>query len=126
MKRRDIVVAGALAVGAVVGLDVLGDATQTRPDHPNPGAATEVVFDVSVRGSRDVRQAAQSLWGACLTTMQRATSPADVTVDDGQATVVVRPALGTHARTRLRGCLEDATLDRILARVVSMEVQARA
>ena len=122
MRRRDLVVGAALAAAAAVGLDVLGDATQTRPDREHPNAVTEVVFDVSVRGDRDVMQAAQSLWGACQTTMERATSPADVTVEGRRASVVVRPALGTHARQRLSGCLEDATLDRILGRVVAMRL----
>jgi hypothetical protein len=122
VKRRDLVVGAALAAAAVVGLDVLGDATQTRPDREHPNAVTEVVFDVSVRDERNVAQAAQGLWGACQTTIQRSTSPADVAVEGSRARVVVRPALGTHARQRLSGCLEDATLDRVLGRVVAMRL----
>lgn len=100
---------------------MLGDLTQTRSDHPAPGAATEVVYEVILRDERrPFLPAAQSLWAACQGTMERATGPADVHLDGRIARVVVTPALGAHAQQRLRGCLEDATLDRIRGDVVAM------
>jgi hypothetical protein len=119
------VTAGVLAVASVLTVDVLGDLTQTRPDHPNPGARSEVVFDVRTRDPNSpVLPAAQGLWSACQGTIRRDTGPADVVVVDGRARVVVAPALGTHARQRLRGCLEDATLDRVRGDVVAVNLLA--
>jgi hypothetical protein len=116
-------VVGVLAVASVFAVDVLGDLTQTRPDHPDPGGATEVSYEVILRDERRPRlQAAQALWGACQGTVQRNTSPVDVRLDGRVARIVVAPALGTHARQRLSGCLEDATLDRIRGDVVAMKV----
>ena len=124
MNLRKSVGTGVLVVAAVVAVDVLGDLTQTRPDHPNPGAATEVVYEVILRDERrPVLPAAQGLWGACQGTIQRNTSPVDVRMEGNVASVVVTPALGTHARQRLQGCLEDATLDRVRGDVQAMRLR---
>lgn len=125
MRAKKIVVTGVLIIVAAVVVDLLGDLTQTRPDHVPPGAATEVVYQVVLRDEDDRRpmlQWAQGLWGACQGTIERRTGPMDVTVSGHTARVVVAPSLGTHARTRLRGCLEDATLDRMRGDVVAMRL----
>lgn len=125
VTARAALAAAALGVGAVLGVDVLGDLTQTRPDHPNPGARSEVVFDVRTRDpDSPVLPAAQGLWSACQGTIRRDSGPADVVVRGERARVVVAPALGTHARQRLRGCLEDATLDRVRGDVVAINLLA--
>lgn len=121
MNVRNAAVVGVLAVASVVAVDVLGDLTQTRPDRADLAAATEVSYEVILHDERRPRlQAAQALWGACQGTVQRNTSPADVRLDGRIARVVVAPALGTHAKRRLSGCLEDATLDRIRGDVRTM------
>ena len=119
MKRAVLAV---LAVAALVaGIDVLADMTQDRPDPVLPGSRSEIVLDVA---SRDRQEsdflAAQGLWGACQGTVrQRLVDPGVVEVDGGRFRLETEPALGEHAWRRLQGCLEDATLDRIKARVVS-------
>jgi hypothetical protein len=123
VNRKQAVTAGVLAMAAVLSVDVLGDLTQTRPDDPRPGGRSEIVFDVVTRDPRaSALAAAQALWGACQGTIERRTSPADVAVDEERARVEVAPALGTHARQRLRGCLEDATLDRVRGDVVAIRL----
>jgi hypothetical protein len=119
MKR---VVPTVLALVALyAGIDVLADLTQDRPDRILPGSRSEIVLEVA---SRD-RQgsgflAAQGLWGACQGNVwQRLVDPGVVEVDGGLYRLQTEPALGEHAWRRLQGCLEDATLDRIKARVVS-------
>ena len=42
-----------------------------------------------------------------------------VGLGEGQFRVTTAPAVGEHAWRRLKGCLEDMTIDRVLARVVS-------
>lgn len=114
-----------MVLGVGVGADVLGDMTQTRPDPVDRQSGTEIVLSLSRKptaGSSGF--AAAGLWGACQGTVHR-TLQGDGFMPVGADPDVVRgtvyPALGTHARTRLRGCLEDATIDRVQARVVRME-----
>jgi phosphohistidine swiveling domain-containing protein len=45
-------------------------------------------------------------------------------VGDGTVRFSVEPALGTHNRRKLVGCLEDATIDRLRGDVVSIETIA--
>ena len=119
MKR--VVLAVLALVALYAGIDVLADLTQDRPDRILPGSRSEIVLEVA---SRD-RQgsdflAAQGLWGACQGNVwQRLVDPGVVEVDGGLYRLQTEPALGEHAWRRLQGCLEDATLDRIKARVVS-------
>ena len=119
MKRALLVV---LALAALVaGIDLLADLTQDRPDRVVPDSRSEIVLDVSARdrtGSHLL--AAQGLWGACQGTVRhRLAEPGVVEVGDGRFRLMTEPALGEHAWRRLQGCLEDATLDRVKAHVVS-------
>ena len=45
---------------------------------------------------------------------------ADDDDDEGRYSVTVTPSLGENDRRRLRGCLEDGTVDRAWADVVSI------
>ena len=114
-----------LAIGAVAaiyaGIDVLADLTQDRPDRVEAGSLSEIVLEVDSRdrtGSN--RLSAQGLWGACQGTVwQKLVEPGVVETADGRFLLRTEPALGEHSWRRLQGCLEDATLDRVKARVVS-------
>ena len=123
MRRAAAALAAAgLGVAAAVGVDTLGDLTQTRPDPPQPGWRSEVVFEVTPRDSAH-RPAglAQRLWSACAHSAERTILAPGVTeLPGGLARVVVQPSLGRHARQRLEGCLEDFTLDRTRSRVVAV------
>ncbi len=119
MKRALLVV---LAVaGLVMGIDVLADLTQDRPDRVLPGSRSEILLEVDSRdrtGSELL--SAQGLWGACQGTVyQKLAVPGVTQVAEGQFRLQTEPALGEHAWRRLQGCLEDATLDRVKARVLS-------
>jgi hypothetical protein len=126
VKRALLLVVAAAA--ALIAVDMLGDATQTRPDPHKPGSRTEIVFSVQTISDRlPPMAAAQGLWGACQGTALRTVLPPGITeVGDGRFKLVVQPALGRHARDRLGGCLEDVTLDRIKGHVVSMRELAPA
>ena len=119
MKRALLVI---LVVAAVAySVDVLADLTQDRPDRVLTGSRSGVVLEVDSRdrtGSPFV--SAQGLWGACQGTVrQRLVDPGVSEVGDGTFRLFTEPALGEHAWRRLQGCLEDATLDRVKAHVVS-------
>jgi hypothetical protein len=108
-------------IGLVMGIDVLADLTQDRPDRVLPGSRSEVLLEVDSRdrtGSELL--SAQGLWGACQGTVyQKLAEPGVTQVAEGQFRLLTEPALGEHAWRRLQGCLEDATLDRVKARVLS-------
>jgi hypothetical protein len=65
--------------------------------------------------------AAASLWFACVGAVnwEAATAPEPVGDDVYRATV--RPALGEDSPRRFRGCLEDASLDKVRGDVERME-----
>ena len=117
--RRLVLGAAAVALAAV-GLFGLREATQNRPDEVRPGSATELTLQVRTRGGYPAVLGAQGLWGMCQQTVSSNRLRAPVTeVGPGRFTVVVEPALGTHAGRRLRGCLEDATVPRVSADLVA-------
>ncbi len=123
MRRGASALAAAgLTVAAVVGVDALGDLTQTRPDPPRPGWRSEVVFEVRARNPAHRPAAlAQRLWSACAHNAERTIlAPGLIDLPGGLARVVVQPSLGRHAHQRLEGCLEDFTLDRARGRVVAV------
>ncbi len=118
--RRAVLVLVAVA-SVAVGLDVLADLTQNRPDRIPAGSRSEIVLDVRHRstGPADLRTV-QGLWGACQATVwQQLTEPGVVSVAEGRFLLTMSPAVGEHAWRRLQGCLEDMTLDRVWGHVVS-------
>lgn len=103
-------------------IDALGDLTQNRPElDVSPGVQGAVTLEITREGwPRSDVTAARSLWHACMQTVSpnfRATSFVDQ--GNGVVTMYLTPAPGESAERRLRGCLNDATLDNVLARVVS-------
>ena len=119
MKRAVVVLVAVTAL--VGGLDVLADLTQDRPDRIPAGSRSEIVLDVRHRSTgRAEARTAQGLWGACQGTVwQQLTEPGVVELGNGRFLLTTSPAVGEHAWRRLQGCLEDATVDRVRAAVVS-------
>jgi hypothetical protein len=120
VKRRLLLL--GLVLATVVGIDWLADLTQNRPDVVVPGSRSEVVLDVTVRHHYDPGKltTAQGLWGACQhTAFRRLIEPGMVEIGEGRFRVVTEPALGDNAWRRLKGCLEDVTVDRVKANIVS-------
>jgi hypothetical protein len=109
-----------LAALVAVGVDALADLTQNRPDAPLAGSRSEILVEITNRNVySSPLEGAQGLWGVCQGTVrQRLLPPGVVALGDDRFLVTTEPALGQHAWRRLRGCLEDHTLDAVLARVV--------
>ena len=119
---RGITVAAVLLVAAVVGLDVLSDATQTRPDAADLAGATTIELAINAKpdaGSLDF--VVDGLWGACQHTVKRRVQGDWEQTGPARFRGTVYPALGEHGRQRLKGCLHDVTIDRVKASVVAME-----
>jgi hypothetical protein len=113
----------ALAVVGAFGVEELRELTQNRADAVVEGTETVLEVDVATRryhGSDT--DAMNALWGVCASTVSgTASGPTAVGPgDDGPWTITISPALGDHGRKRLVGCLEDATIDRIIGDVTSI------
>ncbi len=118
-RRLPVAVAFVMAAFLLVAaIDLLADATQNRPDRPQAGVTT-ILVDVQLRDvGTTVDEAAEALWVACRSTFGGRIPQAQVAgVGQSRATVMLDTRIGQHARRRLVGCLEDATLDRIQASV---------
>lgn len=119
---------GAVVVGAAIfiglGVDAIGDATQSRPEIPAFAGRTTIDLEIDQR--RDARppdEVASSLWVAC-----RGRVPPEVglarAVETGPETaqLVLDHQLGDLHSRRLAGCLEDLTLPSVIADVESIEM----
>lgn len=119
-----LVLAGlATCVAVAMVIDVLADAIQTRPDETIAEASTLV--EIELQGSeadRHTARRATELWGTCSHTLGATATRAEIELL-GTARVAVRvPAhIGVHAEQRMRGCLQDAVVDRVQASVVMVE-----
>ncbi|WP_221360812.1 hypothetical protein [Streptomyces beigongshangae] len=106
---------GAALLGALV--TGLADLTQTREEEAEDSGATSLLLRVDMRGAHmDAERrslAAHQLWERCRDATSVPLNRATLgELGDGLFAGVVRPALTDHDRMRLRGCLEDAELDR--------------
>ncbi|HET9443698.1 MAG TPA: hypothetical protein VFO65_10265, partial [Acidimicrobiales bacterium] len=127
VRRRSLVphaMATAAAVGVVtIGLDAMADATQTRPDPVRHGTTSSVMVTVDPGSARAPLTATRALWGACTTQLGGGFRVLGMTeVAPGAVQVLVSPEIGKYAERRLRGCINDATTDRIRATVQSVTV----
>ncbi|MFI6278949.1 hypothetical protein [Streptomyces sp. NPDC050988] len=116
------VVGAALAGALVMGL---ADLTQTREEDAKNSEATSLLLKVDMRGTNMTAEreslAAHQLWERCRDSTSVPLNRATLgTLGDGLFAGVVRPALTDHDRMRLRGCLEDAGLDRTHLTVVGI------
>jgi hypothetical protein len=108
--------------GTAAGLDFLADRIQSRPD---PAQVASTVVYLELRGalaSEDPAWVADHLWTACtgpdVFRERRLPEPTVVHGDAGRVRIVVDAHIGENAGERLRGCLNDNTLDKVQARVV--------
>jgi hypothetical protein len=119
----------AVAVGAstALALDFVADRTQSRPDVRDPDARTTV--DLALYGEiadRDPDRVLEHLWAVCTgpdVFRQRRLPPAVVDhLSSGLVHIVVDADVGANGAERLKGCLNDTTLDKVQARVVDLTV----
>jgi hypothetical protein len=121
------IVTVVLVVAGVLVVDMLGDLTQTRGDPIVPGSRSEVTLEVDAqRYKHDLDAAANHLVAACAGTTGSVVlaDPGVERVESGVYRFTVRPSLGAENRRKLTGCLEDFTVDRLLAQVTSVETIA--
>lgn len=123
MKSFLALAAGALIAG--IGLVVLMDATQNRPDVIDRDSESTLVFEVSMAHTNyTTERAATALWDACFHPGRG--RPALEQVSGNRFSVTLKPGLGEHATRRLRGCLQDVSIDHVQGKVVSITTRSTA
>ena len=115
----------ALVAAAVVSIGALGDLTQSRPDPLRTDAVTELVLSVEHdRFVHGADGAAAALWAVCAGQTRSRLVDELSGGEDGRYRVVLAPAVGEHEERKLRGCLEDLTVERVLGDVESWRTVA--
>jgi hypothetical protein len=118
-------VATVVLVVALLGASVavLRQLTQSRPEPGSTEGSTALVLEIDQkRTPRPVDRVAEALWIACRSRLQRGTELAEArALDESTARIVVSQGMGPLRERRFIGCLQDATLDLVQARVVQTE-----
>lgn len=124
-RRRLAVIAAAVVVtaGLGLGIDVVADATQTRPEQLDDDVMT--IVDLRFRGDRalaDLERHARNLVQLCTSEPFRREVETEglAAIDASTVRVVLDGDLGRYGTARLRGCFEDVTLEQIQASVASI------
>ena len=114
------VLAGVVALGSIVAaVDVIADATQSRPERVVDGGRHLLLVRLEQRGApRPVDLLAEALTVACQQRLPEGVRIERIEpLDDDHVIVVVDHRLGELADRRYVGCLEDATVDLVQADV---------
>ena len=117
-----VIVVAAIVIG--LGVDAIGDATQSRPEIPALPGTTIIELDISQRGElRPPADVAATLWVACRSRVpSRVALLSTLTTSADSAQLTLDRRLGDLHRRRLAGCLGDLTLTSVLAEVEAMEM----
>jgi hypothetical protein len=122
-RRAAAGVASVVVIGVLgIVIDAVADATQTRADVLEEGTVTMVDLEFhGARATADLERHASALVQVCASHSFNREIPqlGVVGLSSGTARVLLDADLGAHGLARLRGCLEDTTLDRIQATVLS-------
>lgn len=121
-----VIVATGAGVGTAAAIDWVADRTQTRPDVLSAGVTTHI--ELQLHGevvAHDPERAFGHLWSLCTgpDVFRRRQLPMPVVEHGppGRFRLEIAAHVGEHSMARLRGCLNDATLDKVRGQVVRME-----
>ena len=115
-------IVGLVAIAAVValGFRLLKDETEYHGGSGKPGTQTAVTFHVTTKNYyHPDAVAAQVLWQVCVGSIGWASRSQPVALHAGVYRAVVRPSLTADTKRRLRGCLNEATVDHVEGHVQS-------
>ena len=112
-----------VVVGAGIGIDALRDATMSTPEPVDENAVLVLTLDVDTREAfGSVDDLVEALYVDCRVRLPNETRLIEsAETPEAFGRLVVAPALGSTTQRRFVGCLEDATIDRVNAEVVTAE-----
>ena len=127
-RGRQVIVTGAAAFLVLGGVLVLRDATQSRAEPGADRGETYIRLSIAQRGNaQPAEEIAEALWIACHGRLPSTTSVGEMyELDVETVDMVVDQGMGPLRRRRFFGCLEDATLEHVSARVERFEVRPRS
>lgn len=126
-STRATVVATVLAVLALVaGVEMTRRVTQSNEAENTATGTTSIVLDVRSSPIRDATDTATVLWSVCALQLDEAPAITAIATAGRLVAFKVDRSLGRTAQRRVMGCLEDFTLDRVVAEVVDMRSTPRA
>lgn len=119
----------AVAASTAAGVDFVADRTQSRPDALASGLETHI--DLRLYGevvADDPERAFGHLWSLCtgpdVFRLRQLPVPEIEHGPPGDFHIEVGAHVGEHAMARLRGCLNDTTLDKVRSRVLLVTTAA--
>jgi hypothetical protein len=93
---------------------------ETTEYHGGDGKAaqTTVTFSVRIKGYHSLDVAATALWQTCTGNIGWDDISPPVRQSDGTYVAALRPSITSDTKRRLRGCLNESTLDRVQGKVI--------
>ena len=121
IAQQAAVIAGLLLV-VVAAMLVLREFTQARLEPASADEVTAIEISVSQRQSNQpVLSIADALWVSCRLRVPSSVGLVEIgATGSNSAELVLHPALGETDRRQFVGCMQDATIDRVNARVLSV------
>jgi hypothetical protein len=121
---RRLVALAVLGLLVAAAVDMVADATQSRPSARVPDTSTVVELAVEQRRPAPAIEAGEALAVACQGTLHADSEFTEIVpAEADHVRLTVTPALSELRRRRLFGCLQDATLDLVQAHVVDWSTQ---
>lgn len=123
MTLRTVLVALAVMVVALVGIRLLADAALTTHDYVDPDSQVEIVVRgrVSAQAEYNLPHGVDSLVRFCRLEVGRSALVAPLEqISDDEFRFIFQPALDDADQRQFRGCVNDMTVDHMLASVESM------
>lgn len=117
------VTVAVVVAGLAIGINALRGATMSTPEPVDENAVMVLTLDVDTREAfGSVDDLVEALYVACRVRLPNETRLIESSETAGAlGRLVVAPALGPTTQRRFVGCLEDATIDRVNAQVVTTE-----
>ena len=112
-----------VAVAAVINIR---EETMSGPLRYDPDSVTEIVLEVDGREyHQEWDVAARSLVQSCSASLRSVLSEPIEELDERLFRITLHPAIDGGSHTRLRGCLNDATIDRLSGKVHELRTVPR-
>ena len=125
ITRAVATIAGvAIVAGAFV---VVRDQLQSRPERDDPSSVDFARVRVQTRLGLDADTAIEGVWAYCHTTVDGTRLARPIArIDDDVFELVLEPSMGSQARRRFTGCVNDGIVDRARTELESIERVPRA
>lgn len=124
-RRTTAFLVAVLLAVAGIGVESVRRLTQSVPD---TGTGGRTVLEIAVRTKRDRPPAdvAAALWGVCRERLDGLPHAVVADADGNVVTLLVDRSLQRTAQRRVTGCIEDFTIDGVLATVVRLRADAQS